>query len=796
MHKIPAGSVTFSLFLRLTSCDHTNPETKTLPMNCKTYASLLVLMIICSTGNTGYAQSEPLSIKGTIVDSAEQKPLPAASVSISKKGIGTITNNNGAFQLSLPAPGKNDTLLVSYIGYRIKAIPVADIKAGRHLNIMLPKNTEELAEIVIEVEDPLKIIQKAIDRIPINYISTPYTTKGFYRLTSRKDQEYMQVSEAVFDIFNYGYGNTEANQFRLVKMRIANDKKATHGLDMGLKPKLVFDYDVIKNIDDFGLLSKRGLKDHRFDIRGITTYKGHEAYEITFDQKDGLKKSLYKGRLFIDTKTFAIMGLNYVLSPKGIQYARYGDGATQILLKLLGLSVTMKKDDIKIEYRKTGNKWVLADVTANTFLVFKSSRQHYNFPADIKVSYVVTEVDTTALRPFKKEERLGNHKLIEFQTTGQEADFWKDYTVILPDFDVAAVVKKIKERNEEYDLKKIIQPRVAKLPKNPALRIDSILSFYYSKGEFNGTVLIKHKGTVILNKSYGYANIPQQAKADSNTQYRIGSLSKSFTAMLVLQLVNEGKLQVTDPVKKYIPGYVHGNVTLEQLLTHSSGIPNFTGNASYTAEIMQRHFTHKEIVTRFCSDSLEFESGTKFNYSNSGYFLLAFICEQVTDTPFATLLQERIFKPLAMKDSYAGKDSSRTGNIAAGYLYGKPEPIYNTDNIIGAGGITSTASDLLKWDEALYTDRLLPKQKIEELLKPRTAYPDWEAYYGYGWMIDQYMFEVSAKAHKITYHPGTDMGINSMFARQEDGQNTVILLNNTGDFPRFEITDLILTALN
>ena len=147
-----------------------------------------------------------------------------------------------------------------------------------------------------------------------------------------------------------------------------------------------------------------------------------------------------------------------------------------------------------------------------------------------------------------------------------------------------------------------------------------------------------------------------------------------------------------------------------------------------------------------------------------------------------------------MTDTYFGNSIDNT-NLVTGFMYGKPEPKYYIQNVGGSGGITSTTGDLLKWSKALDSTKLLPTSKIDQLLEPKAQYDDWDAYYGYGWMIDRYMFR-SSKKHKTYYHPGTDFGFYSMFVKQPDNGITIILLNNTGEFPRFEITELILNELN
>jgi CubicO group peptidase (beta-lactamase class C family) len=299
---------------------------------------------------------------------------------------------------------------------------------------------------------------------------------------------------------------------------------------------------------------------------------------------------------------------------------------------------------------------------------------------------------------------------------------------------------------------------------------------------------------VIYEKGFGLADLAVNKLNTVESQFRIGSTSKQFTAMLIMQLVQEGKLSVDDSAGKFLPGFTNGKVTILQLLTHQSGIPNYTDNQAYLENIMEHRYTPDELVFRFCSDSLEFEPGTRFSYTNSGFTVLADIIEKVTRKKYAEVLAERIFIPLGMKRSFfiSGGD---TANIAKGYINGLPENPYPVQNVAGAGGITSSASDLLRWANALSANTLLPKEMMDELFKPRVAWDEWNAYYGYGWMIDRHIFRASDK-HTIQYHPGIEFGFHDILLRQPDKGIAIILLSNNGDFPRFDITDLILNQLN
>ncbi|WP_346321052.1 serine hydrolase [Chitinophaga sp. YIM B06452] len=733
----------------------------------------------------------PVEIRGHISGAHGKTPLPGANITVNRSGTGTVSNSLGEFRLVVSHIA-TDTLRISSLGYRVKYLPLAALEAGVVLHIELEPVSVGLKEVVIAAKDPVKLIRSAIRKIPENYITKPHQVRGFYRNATTRGEDCMQLSEAVFDIYNRGYADKKENDLYLVQVRHIRDEKASHGLDLGLKPSNLFAYDIVKEIAENDVFSEEGLRNHRFTIRGVADYKGMPAYEITFDQREGLKRSLYRGRLFIDTAQLAFLEIAYALSPAGMPYHRYGDGATRALMAVLNIQIETQGDSAKVEYRKIGDRWVLSHVVGNTSLNFRNKKK-YDFTTNSHVDYIITSVDTTKATPAPEGKHVGRNKFIEFQDTPQDPEFWRRHTTILADFDAEAVAAMLKARNESNNLKKRAEERSRRLPAGPAVRIDSMLSFYHRNGQFNGTVLIKTARGVILSKSYGYADKERQLAADSNTRYRIGSLSKPFTAIVVLQLAQEGKLSLQDPVSKFLPGYVNGEVTIAQLLSHQSGIPNYTANKEYLSQIMRDTFSLKELVEKFCSDSTEFVPGTQFRYSNSGYVLLALIAETAGGKPFTDLLEERIFIPAGMHDTYAG---NRTADRkAAGYLYDRPEPDYHPANTLGAGGITTTAADLLKWNKALACSVLLPESLMAELSKPRAEYTDWDAWYGYGWMTDQRLFKVS-KAHEIVYHPGTNLGFYTMFARQPDKDNLVILLNNTGDFPRFDLTDLILTELN
>ena len=746
---------------------------------------IITLALILSFFSTNI-NAQNIVIEGVIKDSERKEILPFANVYLQKNYLGTISNKKGEFKITIPSDKKNDSLVISYIGYNSQKISIASIK--NPIEVFLIENQLTLNEVIVTGYTANSIIKKAIAKIPQNYYQKPYKSKGFYRVTSQKDNNYIHLSEAVFDIYQ-SKNDKPKKQFRLEKMRAIKDEKASKGIDLGLKPKGIYEFDIVNNINGIGLLNKKGIKLHTFKIDGTEFINDREAYKITFDQKK-TKKAGYKGYMLIDKKTFAFVYFDFQLSPKGVSYYKFGDASTRVLMKIVGINIDMSKNNYQISYKQLGNKYYLSNVGNDATLSFKSKREHYNFKTDTRVDYLVTKIETKNIKKFLKKETLSSSKLIEEQNSIYDGDFWKNYNIMLPTSDFNKIASKLEANNKANDIKIEIEEQLNDLPKDKSIRIDSILSFYNHKDLFNGTVLITSEGKTILQKSYNNAITDNKL----NSQFRIGSLSKTFTSMIIAQLENENKLKYDDSISEFLPNYKNGDITIHQLLSHQSGIPNFLANGDYLKQIFTEEYTLEELVNQFCSDTLKFQSGTKFEYSNSNFVILSLIAEKILKKKYKDILNQYIFKSLNMTDTYFGNSIDNT-NLVTGFMYGKPEPKYYIQNVGGSGGITSTTGDLLKWSKALDSTKLLPTSKIDQLLEPKAQYDDWDAYYGYGWMIDRYMFR-SSKKHKTFYHPGTDFGFYSMFVKQPDNGITIILLNNTGEFPRFEITELILNELN
>jgi hypothetical protein len=256
-----------------------------------------------------------LLINGKITDE-QNNPLSSVTIRLSKNGAGTLSNQAGLFSLNISDAISLDTVIFSSIGYGSKKIAVKDLQVNNLNLIRLTGKAELLQEIVVKVTDPLLIIQSALEKIPLNYFNSNHVSHGFYRLDAKKGGEYLMLSEAVFDIHNFGYSSGKDNQFKLIKSRYIQDEKGIHGIDLAVKPKGLYSSDVIKSVKESELLSKISIKQYRFKFLKSIKYNGADTYVIAFDQKEDVEESLYTGKFYIDKESLAIVAIEYSRSTK------------------------------------------------------------------------------------------------------------------------------------------------------------------------------------------------------------------------------------------------------------------------------------------------------------------------------------------------------------------------------------------------------------------------------------------------------------------------------------------------
>lgn len=327
-------------------------------------------------------------------------------------------------------------------------------------------------------------------------------------------------------------------------------------------------------------------------------------------------------------------------------------------------------------------------------------------------------------------------------------------------------------------------------------KIDEIVNLYSDYDGFNGAVLVEHEGKLIYKNAFGLANMELDVPNKIDSKFKIASVTKPFTALLILQLVAEGKLDLHTPIINYLPDYPQpqGNkITLHHLLTHSSGIKRDADNIKKFRKI-------DDIVNQFKNEPLEFEPGTRFSYSNSGYNLLGYIVEKISDKTYEEVLKEKIFKPLGMKSSGFYRHRPIIKNMSSGYFkgFGDYFDINNSDesNAYAAGSIYSTIDDMYLFNQSLTSEVILPRKYLDLIFTKHIADNGYGGHYGYGWEVLEKSIGNSSKMIETVGHSGSIDGYCALYTSIPSTNSTIIFLNNTSRAYLNTMTKAIIGILN
>jgi len=304
-------------------------------------------------------------------------------------------------------------------------------------------------------------------------------------------------------------------------------------------------------------------------------------------------------------------------------------------------------------------------------------------------------------------------------------------------------------------------------------QVDALMQDY--DGDVPGAaVLVVRDGKALVHKGYGLADVDARVPVTPATNFRLASVSKQFTATAILLLEHDGRLHLDDPVQRWLPALPQSNITLRQVLTHTSGLLDYE-DLMDPADTRQ---VHDSDVLQLLStqDKTYFAPGTSYRYSNSGYALLALIVERASGKRYADFLRERIFQPVGMTNTVAYENGISTvahrafGNSEENGQWTRTDQS-TTSAVLGDGGIYSSIDDLQRWDAALYDDRLLPQATWKQAFTPYTDTDDPTVRYGFGWRI----------TGDTLWHSGETMGFRNVIVREPSKKLTVVVLTNRND---------------
>jgi CubicO group peptidase (beta-lactamase class C family) len=344
-------------------------------------------------------------------------------------------------------------------------------------------------------------------------------------------------------------------------------------------------------------------------------------------------------------------------------------------------------------------------------------------------------------------------------------------------------------------------------------QLGELLSAYHKIGQLDGTVLVAEKGAVIYRGSFGLASREWGIPSTVDTRYRIASITKTFTAALVMKLVEEGKIKLDAKITEYLPDYrkdTGDKVTVHHLLAHESGIPDYVNTGDFWLRRLGQKFDRGQLVKDYMSGDLRFEPGTSAFYNNTGYYLLGILIENVTGKKYEEVLEEKILRPAGMSRSGYLGSGAVLDKMASGYtksITGWKIPFHmEVSNVFSGGGMYATADDLYRWDQALYSTRVLSEESKRRMFTPNRRDPSERSIsdrfgpsnFGYAWYVGKRRYGAVGEV-SIAEHGGNTPGFRALLTRLVEDRHLIVLLMNEGSGSRvirpYEITEQIVNVL-
>jgi len=310
-----------------------------------------------------------------------------------------------------------------------------------------------------------------------------------------------------------------------------------------------------------------------------------------------------------------------------------------------------------------------------------------------------------------------------------------------------------------------------------AKAIDELMAKSYPADGPGASIIVIKEGRTLLRKGYGMADMELGVKVEPDMVFRLGSITKQFTAVSILMLAEQGKLSLTDDIKKFFPDYpTNGRtITVEHLLTHTSGIKSYTSIRAWLS-MWRKDMTVAELIDLFKNEPADFEPGTQWSYNNSGYILLGAIIEKISGMTYEQFLQKNIFDPLGMKHTFYGSATRLIPRRVPGYSMTK-EGLRNSEYLsmtqpYAAGALLSNVDDMALWDAALYTDKLVKQASLQKAWTPYILKDGTTTNYGFGWSKFQY------EGHTMIEHGGGIHGFSTIGIRVPEEHVYVLILTN------------------
>ncbi|MFN8208177.1 MAG: carboxypeptidase-like regulatory domain-containing protein [Bacteroidales bacterium] len=383
-----------------------------------------------------------LEIKGWISEAKTKKAIPYASISVENHPIGVISNIDGYFSLRIPTTFADSNIRVSSMGFNDFRFSYSAGDTTARIIVLTPARVS-IPEVIIRTGDPLALIRASCQAIPVNYSAHPAYLTAFFRETTWKDKICISISESVLQIYKSSYSNSFDNdQVKLFKGRKKQDSlqlsRLNYKVEGGLFNSLML--DIARNRASF--LDPLQMQNYDYVFSGFTKYNDREVYVIQFDQKEGVSDALFKGSVYLDVKSLAIVGAEFALSPRGMRYAR------QMLVKKSPHRYQVRpiKAEYAVHYRQTGDNWNLSDVRMNLEIKARPRSAMATSVYKTVSEMVITGKDTAGVRRFRYNETSRSSDILVNQIKDFDESFWNGFNVLEPETNLYEPVRKIRTK--------------------------------------------------------------------------------------------------------------------------------------------------------------------------------------------------------------------------------------------------------------------------------------------------------------------------------------------------------------
>jgi hypothetical protein len=385
-------------------------------------------------------------ITGILTDEENGEPLPYGTIAIKNTGRGTVSNNNGEFGLNIPADSYNDSIIVSYLGYLNREIPVRQI-IDNNLTIAMTREFISIPEIIIRNQVPQELLRKSFAAIQSNYGKTPAYLTGFYREGVMKRNDLHGYSEAIVNIYKSSYsGSLLRDQMKIFKSRKIEKTDISDTLTVRLKAGLstCLDLDIVRN--SFEFLLPENFVQYNYMMTDIVSIDEETAYQINFTQKEGIELPLFQGSVYINANDFAIMSAEFEINPAYIHKSKN----SYITSSSRGYLTWPSSVKYSVMYRKVNGRYFLHHVRGDLALVSRQKKKLFKSQFNVFFELAITGIDLNNVTRFEREELAPIHSIFSRTIVNYDREFWGDQDFLKPEDNLLNAIKDMKVRLQEF----------------------------------------------------------------------------------------------------------------------------------------------------------------------------------------------------------------------------------------------------------------------------------------------------------------------------------------------------------